>query len=352
MTMRESLTNKNLTAEIFSIPVVVTELERMWQEKRALVQDVANAIAARQPRHIVFFGSGGSASALYSGYYAAARYLRLPVDYMISPDVISLEPAALGSDSIAIGASYSGRTVDTLAARDALRRRGTPLLAITRKPDAVLADGAAWNITYESIALYSSPAYLTLMLTVELCKACGHWTEELDSFEQALESLPSLLKCIADASRDLAERGAAQLHGNKLLILSGGCTYSLGYMMAFDMFGEYLKQYCAFLHYGEFRHGPLEIVRSGEPTMMFLMGNDASRPFGEATRQFARRNGAPTLVFDATELAPQAHPLLDALVLYQSQIWLLYYLACERGIDLDAYKYMHITPYAPGDTFY
>jgi fructoselysine-6-P-deglycase FrlB-like protein len=276
----------------------------------------------------------------------------MPVDYMISPDVVSLEPAALGADTIAIGASYSGKTMDTLAARDTLRKRGVLLLAVTRKPDAVLAEQATWSISYESVALYSSPAYLSLLLTVELGKACGQWTEELESFEQALEALPSLLRCIADESRQLAERGAAQLDGNKLLVMSGGCTYSLGYMMAFDMFGEYLKQYCAFLHYGEFRHGPLEIVRSGEPSMMFLMGNDSSRPFGEATLQFAQRNGAPTLVFDAAQLAPKAHPLLGALVLYQSQLWLLYYLACGRGIDLDAYKYMHITPYAAGDTFY
>src|SRR5262249_26047343 len=156
--------------------------------------------------------------------------------------------------------SYSGRTMDTLAARETLRRRGAPLLAITRRPDAALADEATWSISYESIALYSSPAYLSLLLTVELCKAFGQRTEELESFEQALESLPSLLRRIADASRQLAERRAAQLDGNKLLVLSGGCAYSLGYMMAFDMFGEYLKQYCAFLHYGEFRHGPLEIV--------------------------------------------------------------------------------------------
>ncbi len=123
-------------------------------------------------------------------------------------------------------------------------------------------------------------------------------------------------------------------------------------MMAYDMFGEFLKEYSAYIHYGEFRHGPLEIVRPGEPTMLFLMGNDASRPFAEEGIAFATGNGAKVVVFDGKELAPHAHPMFDALVLYQSQIWLLYYMACRRGVDLDNYKYMHVVPYAAGDTYF
>jgi hypothetical protein len=38
--------------------------------------------------------------------------------------------------------------------------------------------------------------------------------------------------------------------------------------MAYDMFGEFLKDHCAYIHAGEFRHGPLETVRQGEPTML------------------------------------------------------------------------------------
>lgn len=352
MAIQESLAAKNRKAEIFSVPVVANELGRMWREKRAQVASIAKEIASWQPRNIVFFGSGGSASALYSGYYAAARYLDLPVNYLVSPDVVAMFSEALDKNSVTIAASYSGKTVDTLTARDALRRRGVPLLAVTRKPDAELGQGAAWSLTYESIALYSSPAYLTMLLVVELCRARNRWSEELAEFEGALEALPALMHSIAEPSRQLAESRAAELAGDKLLILAGGSTYTLGYMMAYDMFGEYLKQYCAFLHYGEFRHGPLEIVRPGEPTMMFLMGKDSSRPFAEATLNFADRNGAAVVMFDAAELAPNAHPLLGALVLYQSQLWLLYHLACHRGIDLDAYKYMHVTPYAEGDTFY
>ena len=44
--------------------------------------------------------------------------------------------------------------------------------------------------------------------------------------------------------------------------------------------------------------------------------------------------------------------MFDALVLYQSQLWLLYYMACRRGVDLDNYKYMHVVPFAAGDTYF
>jgi len=351
MTIAE-LAAKNLNAEIFSAPVVADELARMWSEKRAGIQDIAREIHARKPRNIVFFGSGGSAAALYSGYWAALHYLKLPVHYLLAPDIVAARPGILDEHSVAIGASYSGKTVDTIQAKGVLFRQGAPLFAITRRADGELAKGATWSITYESIALYSSPAYLTMVLAIELARLRGEGSPELDQFEQAIESLPGVLRRIYEPSRQMAERLAGELDGGKLDVLSAGAAYSLGHMMAYDMFGEFLKDHCAFIHAGEFRHGPLETVRPGEPTMLFLMGNDDSRQFAQAGISFGRANGANVVVFDAAELDSATHPMLDALVLYISQLWLLYYRATSRGIDLEHYKYMHVVPFAAGDTYF
>jgi fructoselysine-6-P-deglycase FrlB-like protein len=352
MPVTQSLEEKNLKAEIFSVPVVASELARMWNEKRQAIRKIAREIHAGKPRSIVFFGSGGSSAALYSGYWTALHYLKLPVNYLLGPDVLSVSPAILDRHSVAIGASYSGKTMDTIRAKEFIVSSGAKLLTLTRRPDADLAKGAIWSITYESIALYTSPAYLAMMLVVDLAQERGEGSPELDKFAKALEQLPGQLQAIAEPSRQMAERLAPELDSGKLLVLSGGAAYTLGYMMAYDMFGEFLKEYCAHIHYGEFRHGPLEIVRPGEPTMLFLVGNDRSRSFAEAGIKFAKGNGAHTVVFDARELLPDAHPLLDALVLYQAQLWLLYYMACRRNVDLDNYKYMHVVPYAPDDTYF
>jgi fructoselysine 6-phosphate deglycase len=351
MTIAE-LTKKNLQAEIFSAPVVAGELDRMWHEKRAALQEVAREIHARKPRNLIFFGSGGSAAALYSGYWAALHYVKLPVHYLLAPDIVAASPAILDRDCVAIGASYSGKTVDTIQAKGVVLRQGAPLFAITRRADAELARQATWSITYESIALYSSPAYLTMMLAVELARLRGEASAELDQFEEALQGLPALLRRIDEPSRELARDLAEALEGGKLDVLAAGAAYALGHMMAYDMFGEFLKDHCAFIHAGEFRHGPLETVRHGEPTMLFLMGNDPSRRFSQAGISFGKANGARVVVFDAAELDRTAHPMLDALVLYISQLWLLYYRATMRGIDLENYKYMHIVPFAAGDTYF
>jgi fructoselysine 6-phosphate deglycase len=348
----KTLEEKNLKAEIFSAPVVADELARMWSEKRPAIRQVAQEIHARKPKNIVFTASGASAAALYSGYWAGLHYLKLPVNYLLGPDIVSVQPALLDRDSIAITASYSGKTMDTVRTKERLLKQGVPIFAITRRPDAELAKGTTWCLTYESIALYSSPAYLTMLLVVELARERGEWSPEMEKFEKALESLPQLLHDIAEPSRTMAEQLAPGLDAGKLLVLSAGASYTLGHMMAYDMFGEFLKEYCASIHTGEFRHGPLEIVRPGEPTMLFLTGNDGSRRFADAAIRFGRGNGAKTVVFDAKELAPGAHPLFDALVLYQSQLWLLYYMACRRGVDLESYKYMHVVPFAADDTYF
>ena len=346
------LSEKNLKAEIFSVPIVADELERMWNQKRGQVAEVVREINDRKPRGLVFYGSGGSSSALYSGYWAGLRYLKLPVHYLLSPDITSARPAALDPACVAIGASYFGKTVDTIRVKNWLLERNVLLFSITRRDDVDLAKGATWSITYESIALYTSPAYLTMILVVELARLRGEWSPELEAFEMALQGLPGLLRRIYEPSREMAERKAPELDEGKLVVLSGGAAYALGYMMAYDMFGEYLKMHCAYIHCGEFRHGPLEIIRRGEPNMLFLVGNDGSRLFSEAGMKFCSANGAGVVAFDARDLVPDAHPLLDALILYNSQLWLLYYMACRRSVDLDDYKYMHVVPYAEGDTFF
>ncbi|MDQ2946678.1 MAG: hypothetical protein M3Y27_12155 [Acidobacteriota bacterium] len=352
MPQTTTLEEKNLKAEIFSAPVVAAELARMWKEKRVAIQAIAKEIHARNPRNLIFFGSGGSSAALYSGYWGALRYLKLPAHYLLAPDLVTARPGILDAKSVAIGASYSGKTVDTLQARNVVLESGAPLFSITRRADAELAKGATWSITYESVALYSSPAYLTLLLVVELARLRGESLAEVAELEKALEALPALLEKIYAPSRDMAARLAPELENGKLVVLSAGAAYTLGYMMAYDMFGEFLKDHCAYIHAGEFRHGPLETVRLGEPIMLFLVGNDPSRQFSEAGIAFAKGNGAKVVVFDTKELAPGGHPLCDALILYISQLWLLYFRATNRGIDLENYKYMHMVPYAAADTYY
>ena len=53
-----------------------------------------------------------------------------------------------------------------------------------------------------------------------------------------------MLREIAEPSRKMAERLAPELDSGKLLVLSAGASYTLGHMMAYDMFGEFLKEYC------------------------------------------------------------------------------------------------------------
>jgi fructoselysine-6-P-deglycase FrlB-like protein len=347
-----NLAQTNLKAEIFSAPIVADELERMGKEKHAQLVEIAKEIHKRKPASILYFGSGGSSSALFSGYWAALSLIKQPVNYLLAPDIIASSPAILDENCVAIGASYSGKTVDTMRAQRWLLERKVPLFSITRRPEAELAKGATWSMTYESVALYSSPAYLTMQLAVELARLRNEWTPELDKFEASLHALPHLLRRTYEASRQMAEAKAAELDEGALVVLSGGAATMLGYMFAYDMFGEFLKRHAAFIHAGEFRHGPLEIIREGEPTMLFVIGNDRSRIFAEAGAKFSKGNGARVVTFDGRELAPEAHPLLDALLLYNSQLWLLYYMACRKNIDLDHYKYMHQVAYAEGDTYF
>jgi len=59
---------------------------------------------------------------------------------------------------------------------------------------------------------------------------------------------------------------------------------------------------------GEFRHGPLEIVRPGVP-FIFLLGTDNSRQTTERALNFVKRHTDDVIVFDYADLGQGLHPM-------------------------------------------
>jgi len=89
------------------------------------------------------------------------------------------------------------------------------------------------------------------------------------------------------------------------------------YGPAYDMFGEFLKEYCAYIHMGEFRHGPLEIVRPGEPTMLILTGNDGFGASGKKQlEELAKTEGIEIVANEVYD--KQATDLTDVLTKVKS----------------------------------
>jgi glucosamine--fructose-6-phosphate aminotransferase (isomerizing) len=90
----------------------------------------------------------------------------------------------------------------------------------------------------------------------------------------------------------------------------------------------------------EIRHGPMTLVRSGFPVLMFTQHDDTREGIEELAREFAAR-GAEVLLSGAEARgaislpAISAHPVMEPILAIQSFYLMANNLALARGLDPD-----------------
>ncbi len=343
MQMEEAVA-KALEAEIISLPIMAGEMEKVIREQEGRLAEIAREIHEGGFEHLVFLGSGASMTVAYSGKYLMDKFSRMRSELFIGPELLERRPPWLGEKTFAVVVSYSGKTEDTLNALRFVKGRGARALALTKSPDTPIATEADEALTYGSKALYICPLTQIHLLCLHLLKLRGE-LPEADLLLDELRRLPDIVKRVVDESeersKELAERYWAE---PMFYVMGGGPLYGLAYQFALTTIMEYLRLDACVIHLGEFRHGPIEVVRQGHPPIIILLGADETRKVGERVVNFCRKYGAKTIVFDVKDYA-EAHPLFSPFLLFPPLQWLLLHISVKRGIDLDEYLYMGVVPF-------
>lgn len=106
-----------------------------------MLRVVADALMSAKGR-IEIYGVGSSSMVVNDAYYRLMR-IGLPVYGVTDPHISSVSAAFLTPACVAIGISYSGKTVETLRTIEIAKRQGAKIIALTsyaRSPLAQLAD--------------------------------------------------------------------------------------------------------------------------------------------------------------------------------------------------------------------
>jgi len=350
--MSEELLEKNKKAEIFCIPYAADEIERLIDEKQGQIKEIAEEIHARNPKWLIFVGSGASWCTLYTGQYLMDRYSSLPCAIYWGPELYDRHPCLLTGDAFAILASYSGKTADTLRALEVFKENNVPTLAISKDGKGPLAQQADLLLTYESAALYTSPMVEVVMLLLELMRLRGESLRECEEISGALRKLPSNMRSILAKSEEVAVRQTDNFKDDSpLWVIAGGALAGFGYQYAYTSIMEYLRTPAIYLHPGEFRHGPLEVLGNEKPAMIHLIGYGGCREYSLMTYEFCKKHGAKVLALDAADYF-RTHPVLSPFALFPVFQYFLLYMAQAKGIDLDEYIYMHVVPYKRGEAYF
>ena len=294
-------------------------------------------LRARKPHAVITVGRGSSD---HAGVYA--RYLiETRLGTITSPaglSVASLYRAPLQVEGMAcLAISQSGQSPDLIAAVETLRNRGAYTIALVNAEGSPLADTAD-----ETLPLHAGPensvaatkSYIAALAA--LAQLSAEWAED-DELKDALTRLPDQLEAAwsLNWSAPLAEWTSAQ----NLFVLGRGISYSITREAALK-FKETCSLHAESYSAAEVLHGPAALIGDGFPILGFAQRDATQDGTLETLRTLAGRGakvyaaGVEDPSFTALP-SPEAHPLLQPMLMVQSFYKLVNALSVARGCDPD-----------------
>ncbi len=206
-----------MRASIASLP---EQLEAGWAAAAA----VALPESLREVERVVIAAMGGSALAGVLAAALLAPECRLPIVIVRDNDL----PAwASGANTLVVAVSYSGKTVETLAAFAQARQRGCALLAITGDGNlrevAQTVGAPVIPIHFESPRGAALGWSLGALLNVATRLGWSHdFTAEVQEAAAILRNWRADLDADSPVMKNLAKREAGQLMGRLVVIFGAG----------------------------------------------------------------------------------------------------------------------------------
>jgi glutamine---fructose-6-phosphate transaminase (isomerizing) len=310
------------------------------------IAEVAAAVAARQPRHVVLTARGSSDHAALYGAYLTEIRIGLPAG-LGSPSATTLYGGRADyAGALVIGVSQSGQSPDLCELVTAARASGAVTLAITNEPGSPLA-GAAELVLGLSAgherALPATKTYTTeLLALLMVLEGVRAGDGRLGADERAfLDTLP-------DRAADLlADDTAVQLadryrFAGSLVVTGRGYAYPTAREAAHKIMET---SYVPALAYSgaDLLHGPLAVTNPRAPVIAVVGAGPGGEFMRDVVARLDERQAEVTVVGPAE--VPGAHarlpvpavderfaPLLDILPLQR----LTLALALTRGENPDA----------------
>jgi glucosamine--fructose-6-phosphate aminotransferase (isomerizing) len=251
------------------------------------IERVAQAIAERRPKHVVFTARGTSDhAALYAAYLAEIR-LGVPAA-LASPSAMTVYGARPDySGALVVAVSQSGGSPDLIEVLKVAREQGALTLAVTNNPPSVLNETAELIVDVAAgheRAVAATKTYtaelLALLLLVEAIRGGG----TVPAQERAsLAELPAL------AARTLQDETPAQLADRyrfaaRVVTTGRGYAYPTAREAALKLMET---SYLAALAFSgaDLLHGPLAMADPGVPVLAVV----DSGPGGSAMKEVLDR---------------------------------------------------------------
>ncbi|GAA4675848.1 SIS domain-containing protein [Streptomyces youssoufiensis] len=318
-------------------------LRRILEEGAPRIREVAEAIAARQPRFVLLTARGTSDNAaLYTKYLLEVR-LGLPcgLTSMSTTTAYGAKPDL--RDVLVITVSQSGGSPDLVASTRAAREAGAITLAVTNNADSPLAKVSEYHIDVlagEEKALPATKTYTAELLALYL------FVEGLDGGDgAAAKVLPDLARQILDRQEEVRTLAGRYRFAERMVLTSRGYGYPTAKEAALKLMET---SYIPALSYSgaDLLHGPLAMVDNVSPVIAIVTdgrGGEALQPVLERLRgrgadlvvigtQAEVDKASAGFALPTDGVVEEVQPILEILPLQM----LAYEVTIARGQDPDA----------------
>jgi glucosamine--fructose-6-phosphate aminotransferase (isomerizing) len=318
-------------------------LRRQEQSLAQPVAELASRLKCRPPLVAVTCARGSSAHAATFGKHLIERYTGIPVA-AAAPVIASVYRQELRlKDQLFLAISQSGRSDDLIETTAAAKRAGALTAAIlndTGSPLAAHCDLVLPMCAGQELSVAATKTFVATLAA--LLRLAAAWTGNTQ-LQDAIVRLPDRLAAASDL--DWSGAVSALAGAQSLVTIGRGPTLAIAREAALK-----LKETCN-LHAeafsgAEFLHGPVALVSSHYPILMFMPTDAAAEGMqrlaadlrGKGAALFTSGSDAASGVLPA--LAPD-QPETDAVCLIQSFYCMIVRLADALGMDAGQPRHLH-----------
>jgi len=308
---------------------------------------------AREIAKIVIVACGTSYHAGLIGKFLIESLARIPVEVDYGSEFRYRDPLIDDRTAILV-ITQSGETVDTLAAMEEAKVKGTLLWAIVNvigSQAARLSDGRIYMHAGPEIGVASTKAFTTslvdlYLLALYLGQARGTLApDQMNGYLDALLALPKLAGDILDNGGEYEDLAQLFFKRSNSLYLGRGINYPIaleGALKLKEISYIHAEGYPA----GEMKHGPIALIDENMPTVAIAIKDHVYEKMISQIEQVKARNGAVIAIAtqgdefirskaDYVIYVPETSPLLTPVLTVIPLQLLAYHVAVRRGADVD-----------------
>jgi glutamine---fructose-6-phosphate transaminase (isomerizing) len=302
---------------------------------------------------IQLLACGTASHACMLGRYAIEKLARMSAEVDISSEFRYRNPI-IDEKTLTIVVSQSGETLDTLAALKEAKRKGSRILSIVnvvgssiaRESDDVLYTWAGPEIAVASTKAYTTQLIALYILALHFAKLRGTLDEnELIAIKEEMTKLPELVEEALKHKETIQKFATRNSNARDVFYIGRGMDYALameGSLKLKEISYVHSEAYAA----GELKHGTIALIEKGTIVIALLTQDDLYEKMVSNVKEVKARgafvfaiakegNTEVEKVADYTLYIPKASDILAPVVAVGPLQLLAYYMAVEKGCDVD-----------------